>query len=213
MCGRYYIEVEENEMQSIISKVKERLETDKVLKTGEIYPTNIAPVIRRGISGEEIAAVKWGFPKWDGGSTVINARAETVLEKNMFRKSIMERRCVIPSTGFYEWHRIDGKKQKDKYLIKRLGASMVYMAGAWNTFSSPNGDHEAFVILTTSSNDSMVPPEMELTMFPNERKPIHDRMPVILEPYECNDWLGNDVFAQLVLQRQGPELALSLFAP
>lgn len=206
ICGRYFIDDDEYEIQQIIKKVEQRVNSNEI-KTGEVYPTNIAPVI----SANGVTAKKWGYPRWNGGGAVINARSETALEKNMFRKSLLERRCVVPSSGFYEWHRVDGKKQKDKYHLTIPGQQVLYMAGMWNSFKSPEGDCEAFVILTTSANDSMKPPEIELSLFPGEdQKPIHDRMPLILAADECEDWLNNSIFMELALHRPGPALRLEL---
>ena len=206
MCGRYYIDDGEAEMMATLRLLKDTV----TVKTGEIYPTNTAPIIRGGESGPEVTALKWGFPRWNGGGSVINARAETALEKNMFRKSLLERRCVVPSSGFYEWNRVEGKKEKDKYLIRRPQSSGLYMAGVWNTFKSPEGPYEAFVILTTCANEYMSPGGMDLTLFPEGRRPIHDRMPVLLDRDEQELWLTNDGYMEIVLYRPGPELTLTL---
>ena len=203
MCGRYFLSDEEYEIQQILKEIESR--HNGTVKAGEIYPTNMAPVMKYG---QELAAIKWGFPKWNSSGVIINARAETAFEKSMFRSSMLERRCVIPSSGFYEWDSTN--KKKDKYLIRECGSSLLYMAGTWNRFKSPEGEYEAFVILTTESNDSMKPPETELSLFPDERRPIHDRMPVILETYEVDDWLEDNDFACDVLRRRGPELALTI---
>lgn len=117
MCGRYYIETGEDviEIRSIIKEVQDKLYgTPELaqLKTGEIYPTNLVPII----SSDGTVAMRWGYPKWDGKSVIINANAETAAEKNMFRKSLMERRCVVPTSGFYEWLH-EGGKSKEKHLF------------------------------------------------------------------------------------------------
>jgi len=156
---------------------------------GEVFPANIAPVIT--CDGAE--AVKWGFPHWKGSGVIINARAETSSEKPMFRKPLLNRRCVIPSSGFYEWDRVGGGKKKNKYLLRRPGEHVLFMAGMINIFRDDAGqDYSAFVILTTAANSSVAP--------------IHDRMPVILAPGERDQWLSDNGFMEYALRRPGPEL-------
>lgn len=140
--------------------------------------------------------VSWGFPKWDGKGVAINARAETALEKSMFRKPIMSRRCVVPSTGFYEWKREDGKKKKDKFHLIEPDKDVLYMAGMIDTFSHANGSqYDAFTILTTAANESV--------------EPLHDRMPVILQKDELESWLCDDSFMIIVLNRVCPSLIMT----
>ena len=182
MCGRYLFEDDD------YSDIGEML---NALARGEIFPTNIAPVY----TDSGASAVKWGFPHWKNSSVIINARAETALQKNMFRKPLLERRCVVPSNGFYEWDRTGGGKKKDKYLLRLPGARMLYMAGMVNIFrDAEGGEYGAFVILTTSANNSV--------------SQIHDRMPVILAPDERDMWVGDTDFMDYALRRPGPELRL-----
>ena len=135
----------------------------------------------------------WGFPKWKGSGVIINARAETAADKPMFRSSLAARRCIVPSTGFYEWKHSGDKKQKDKYLINLPDTPMLYMAGIYNYYHESDGQQlPRFVILTTAANNSIAP--------------LHDRMPVILSSAEKKDWLsGADMDA---LSRTGPDLVL-----
>jgi len=159
------------------------------LPRGEVFPANIAPII----TNDGAEAVKWGFPHWKGAGVIINARSETAAEKSMFRKPLLERRCVIPSSGFFEWDRVSGKKKKDKYLLRRPGEHVLFMAGMINSFRDADGqDYSAFVILTTAANSSVAP--------------IHDRMPVILAPDERDRWLSDNRFMEYALHRPGPEL-------
>ena len=204
MCGRYLIDDEAYadilQILHDLNAAKDRVYSENVnageFIRGEVFPTNIAPVIENG----EIIAVKWGFPHWKNTGVIINARSETALEKRMFGKPLRERRCVIPSSGFYEWsHRNDlgrgGKrKAKDKYLFRRPGEHMLYMAGMVSKFHDALGEeYSAFTILTTAANDSVAP--------------IHDRMPVILAADEVDPWINDNGFMEYVLHRPGPELS------
>lgn len=194
MCGRYTVFTEEEviEMREIINEINIRyINTAEhaAMKTGEIFPTNVAPVLAAVNGSVEARLMTWGFPKWQGDGVIINARAETALEKQTFRNSLLQRRCVIPSTGFYEWKHEVGKSKKDKYLITLPGESMLYMAGFYNSFRDKLGKpYTGFVILTAEANDSMAP--------------LHDRMPVVLSAAQREQWLAQGAGAVELLGRR-----------
>jgi putative SOS response-associated peptidase YedK len=168
VCGRYVLfsDAEQQDIRDIIDEVQRK--TNGGIKTGEIFPTDKAPVLiqQQGVIMPE--ALKWGFPGFKSKGVIINARSETVQEKPMFRKSLFTKRCVIPSTGFYEWSH-DGKKQK--YLFNLPESEALYMAGLYNEFDGET----RFVILTTDANSSMAE--------------IHNRMPIVLDRERMNHWL------------------------
>jgi putative SOS response-associated peptidase YedK len=111
----------------------------------------------------------------------------------MFRAAAFSRRLVVPSTGFFEWRRVDGRKQKDKFLLRLPGTPMLYMAGLYNLYRLPDGREEGrFVILTTAASGSVAD--------------LHDRMPVILGPGEREAWLSDGTAAGEILSRTGPDL-------
>jgi len=200
MCGRYLLddEVYADMWMTLNSEFgiqAPEMSATQNFATGGIFPTNIAPVITHDGAAANICVhwCKWGFPQYKGAGVIINARAETAMEKNMFQRPLLKRRCVIPSGGFYEWSRADGRKKKDKYLLRRPGERLLYMAGMINTFRDADGcDYNAFVILTTAANDSVLP--------------IHDRMPVILAPDERGPWIRDGAFMEHALHRPGPGL-------
>ena len=89
----------------------------------------------------------WGYPRFQGKSgSIINARSETAGERPMFRRSLAERRCVIPTTGFFEWGPGEGGGKR-KYRFNRPGTRALYLAGLWNEFAG----EEKCVILTTAA--------------------------------------------------------------
>ncbi len=142
----------------------------------------------------------FAVPKWRGAGVIINTRAETAAEKPMFKGPLRSRRCVIPSTGFYEWAHAGGKQQKDKYLLTEPGKDMLYMAGMVDSFKDESGGRQdAFTILTTAANDSVAP--------------LHDRMPVILRTDELEAWLRDGAFVRTVLERVGPVLLRTPVVP
>jgi len=191
MCGRYCIDDESNilEMNEIIREANERFkETSKLsaMKTGEIFPADIVPVIRAAGSYRYVDLMQWGYPRWNSSGVIINARAETVLEKPMFKGSFESMRCIIPTTGFFEWKHENGKVKKDKYLLRLNDNPMLYLAGLYNTYKDNEGKpYNSFVILTTNANDSV--------------RPIHNRMPVILTDEKKDIWLHDKTLSQLLL--------------
>lgn len=170
MCGRYTLfeDTEDQELNEVLRAVHAKYPAQPI-KTGEIFPTNPAPVLLAGAKGiPEPERMFWGFPHFVNKGVIINARAETADEKPMFRRNLQTHRCVIPSTGFYEWRH---DRQKTKYHFRLPGKEALYMAGIFQLF-----DGEArFVILTTAANESM--------------EEIHNRMPVILARGEIGAWL------------------------
>lgn len=166
MCGRYYVDDETSrEIRKILEQIDAKYEHNN-RKSGEIYPTNSVPILAAYHQSVEPELSTWGFPKFNDKGVLINARSETALEKKTFRESILNRRCVIPSIGFYEW---DSSKQK--FFFKRKDSDILYMAGIYNYYQNEC----RFVILTTQANESM--------------EATHDRMPIILDNNEIEKWI------------------------
>lgn len=161
-----------------------------------IAPTQQVAAIRAYPDGTlHLDHLKWGLiPSWAKdpsiGSRMINARSETVAEKPAFRSALKHRRCIIPANGFYEWQSVGGKK-KPLYVRLKDKSPMMF-AGLWDHWKSPDGIViESCTILTTTSNDLI--------------KPLHERMPVILDPKDIDLWLD--------LQMTDPERLEPLFKP
>ena len=172
MCSRYRVAPDVPEIADILDRIEDRV------KTGDIYPTNPAPILLEETLTP--TAMTWGFPRWGNQKGVVfNARAETVFEKRMFAKSARERRCVIPSTGFYEWH-TDEDGEKTKYFFRRKSGLIVWIAGIWNTFENT----PAFTMLTTQANEKM--------------SSIHNRMPIIIDKDECKGWIAGSLVEQIL---------------
>ena len=117
MCGRYQFTAEQCEEIRQIAEAIQRKYGAGAWTPGEIRPSNHAPVLLDGTGGPVPKLMKWGYQL--PGTLVINARAETAAEKPLFRDSVRSRRCLIPSTGFYEW---DGQKRKYLFTLPREGA-------------------------------------------------------------------------------------------
>ena len=170
MCGRYYFDSDTaKEIEKTIRMVDEKLRMERLCK--DIHPTENAPVISYHQGGMIAVDKKWGFPGFDSGKVIFNARAESALEKKMFRESVLRRRLIIPAAGFYEWNR---KKEKVTFTSAVKEQPILYMAGFYNKY----GNEDRFVILTTGANDSMVD--------------VHERMPLLLKHQELEEWLRDD---------------------
>lgn len=193
MCGRYtvYTESEIIEMKSVIAELDRKFGMQP--PPGEVRPTNIVPVIDRY---QQVQAAKWGFPKWNNKGVIINARSETALDKTTFKNAVLNSRCVVPSTGFFEWqHDGNGKSTKQKFLCKNKDSDMLYMAGASKEVKDSEGNITVvFVILTTEAVDPI--------------RAIHDRMPVILRKDEIARWLNDCEFIGELFDRQWINLEL-----
>lgn len=191
MCGRYtfFTDTENQEILKIVNAIDARFPGNQ-MKRGEIFPTNTAPILRQNNSQISPNLSVWGFPRFQTKTgVIINARSETAEDRPMFRKSLHERRCAVPSTGFYEWKQ---NGEKLKYRFRLPGEDILYMAGIYNEFK----DECRFVILTTEANISM--------------QDIHNRMPVILKKDMVEDWILNDGFSLPYIHASMPALEREL---
>ncbi len=188
MCGRYLFSTQEyKEFQQIVRDAQRRSNgqhNELNFPAGDIAPTNEAPVLIS--SGNKIVSEfqRWGIPGWRGG-LMINARAETVCVKPMFRKSMAAQRCVIPASGYYEWD-----AGKHKYFFQ-LPGKPIYLAGIYDNIEGVN----CFVVLTTAPNETV--------------QDIHDRMPLILTHEQVRPWLTDSQAALQLLTISPPALQRS----
>ncbi|MEZ5168002.1 MAG: SOS response-associated peptidase [Acidimicrobiales bacterium] len=133
----------------------------------------------------------WGLvPFWAKdpkiGSRMINARAETITEKNAFKRSFAGRRCIIPADGFYEWQKVEGQKQKQPMYMQRVDGEPFAFAGLWEVWKDRNHLDDAGEPLELLSCTI-------ITGAPNEVvAEVHDRMPVMLPPETWDRWLDRD---------------------
>lgn len=182
MCGRYYIPDEDSaaELQEIIEQINRRNNARTPLKTGEIAPSDTAPVLANNRSLTITPfAMKWGYTM-SNGKLVFNARSETAAEKPLFRDGMTQRRCLVPAAHYFEWEKRG--REKIKYAIKPSDVSVLYMAGIYRI---ENGV-PVFSILTREPASSI--------------SFIHDRMPVILPREMMSDWLNPHFKADEVLR-------------
>lgn len=185
MCGRYHIDTETAaEIKKIIQqtdqKVRKAMQSPAInIQTyaQDIRPTDTAPILTASATGMECRFQQWGLPGFQGKQVIFNARIESALEKKAFREGMEHRRIVVPAAWFYEWNR-----KKEKNMFYRTGKPALFMAGIYQRYE----DGDRFTILTTQANASM--------------KPVHERMPLILEENEIAPWIFDKRKAGELLQ-------------
>lgn len=188
MCGRFAL-------YSKPETLARRFKTETIPGMEARYniaPTQTIPIIREENGKRRFALTRWGLiPHWAKdmkiGYSTINARAETVASKPVFRNAFKFRRCLIPADGFYEWQVVlDSKVKQPWFIVLRDRESMAF-AGLWERWQSPEGEElESCSIIVTDANELM--------------RPIHDRMPVILAPGDWDAWLEAEAKDAAVLQ-------------
>jgi len=198
MCGRYSLTTAPEALRQLFNFDN----MPNLAPRYNIAPTQDVPVIRpagRGgedVNGRGLAMMRWGLvPSWSKeigrSAPMINARAETIAEKPSFRAAFQSRKCLVPADGFYEWRLENGKKQP--FRIGMNGGAPFAFAGLWERWASPEGDEiNSVAIVTTEANEKL--------------RPIHARMPVILDHNDYDQWLGEttETTAQTLLRPYPP---------
>lgn len=177
MCGRYGLVLTPDQVQ-VSFDVK--LDPSWIFPRYNIAPTQdvLAVTLRDGKRAGEMLA--WGLiPHWakdkKTGYSMINARAESVVEKPTFKQAFRERRCLIAAERFYEW-KTEGK-EKMPFSIGLKQFRPFTMAGIWAQATMPDGEVvRSCSIITTEANQFMAS--------------IHNRMPVILSKDAGSIWLA-----------------------
>jgi len=180
VCGRYTFVAEPEDLTELFGL----LDVPELPPRYNIAPTQPVPVVRQDARGQRhMDWMRWGLiPSWSkdpsAGARMINARAETVIEKPAYRTAFRRRRCLLPARGFYEWKRVGSRKQP--YFIHLRGGELFAFAGLFEHWQSPEGDEiDSCTILTIDSNELV--------------RTIHHRMPVILPPEDYDLWLDPEV--------------------
>lgn len=148
-----------------------------------IAPTQVVPIVVLDSNKKTrvLQNARWGLiPFWAKdesiGNKLINARIETVLEKPSFRWSMQKRRCLVPFSGFYEWKKEPGAKNKTPFYIHLHQNRLHALAGLWDVWKAPDKQTVLSFTIVTEEPNAVV-------------RPIHSRMPVILHADSFNAWL------------------------
>ena len=185
MCGRFVSSSSSDEIATYFGADEV---SESVLDPNyNVAPTRDVYAVLESGSVRRVEPLHWGLvPRWAKdvkiGNRMINARGETVAEKNSFKSAFRKRRCIIPADGFYEWTVQPGQDKKQPWFIHRTDDEPLAFAGLWEVWRGPDRDSEealhSCTIITTEANDTMAE--------------IHHRMPVILPPSQWDTWLDQE---------------------
>ncbi len=186
MCGRYNIIPDADAWAAAFElSVESQNEVKSLSANYNVTPSSQVPIVRSIAQKRTLSHAHWGLiPFWAKDKKIaykmINARAETVCGKPAFKHAFRQNRCLVVANGFYEWQNLDGQKTKQPYLITIQDQNVFAFAGIWEVWIDPNNGMKIYscVIVTTKANKKMAQ--------------IHERMPVILAPYEYEKWLDAD---------------------
>ncbi len=185
MCGRFVATATPSQLADYLHVHDIRTET--LDASWNVAPTD--PVYAVAENREQqrlLGSYRWGLvPFWAKdpkvGARMINARAETLEAK--FRRTFERRRCLLPADGFYEWEKLESGKKQPWFIHRADGAPMVF-AGLWEIWKPEGASEEdeplrTCSIITTAANDLLAP--------------IHDRMPLVLNPQDFDRWVDRDL--------------------
>lgn len=179
MCGRFVSATPPDQLAQYFAA---SIEAEKLLEPSfNVAPTNDIYVVVSDGTTRRLDAFHWGLvPGWakdpSVGNRMINARAESLPDKAVYRHAIRKRRCLIPATGFYEWKKVPGQKAKQPFYFEREDGEPLAFAGLWEEWHK--GDEPGLrscTIVTCAANETVAD--------------IHDRMPVVLPPSAWEEWL------------------------
>ena len=193
MCGRYTDT--RRDKQFLVRMGIEQAEIDFVPRYN-LSPTQEATIILHGESGPELKRARWGLiPSWAKdekiGSSLINARSESLASKPAFRHAFKKGRCLVLADGFYEWQKIPGGKQPI-YIRLKDGKQFAF-AGLFERWPTGESKLLTFTIITVQPNALVAP--------------VHDRMPLILPESVVATWLGPQTSADVLQTLLNPYAA------
>jgi putative SOS response-associated peptidase YedK len=184
MCGRFALK---SELPVIIDQFSiDHVDLEYSPNFNVTPSQDIAVVVSGSI---KLIKMRWGLiPFWAKdekiGYKMINARVETLEEKNSYKNLLKSNRCIIVADGFYEWKKT--KQNKKPFFIHRKDKKLMGFAGLYTVWKKDGKEIESCTIITQEADEFM--------------KPIHDRMPLILKEYE--QWLKSDFNKLLLVQNK-----------
>ena len=175
MCGRYTL----TDIEELITRFQAEPGGFELTPRYNVAPEQFQPVVIRD-EKNRLELMQWGltlFWSKDQQSRLINAKIEGILTKPSFRRPIRFHRCLVPATGFYEWKKEPSGKAP--YYIHRKDGNLFAFAGIYDIRKDPSENEiKTFAILTTAPNDLLAP--------------VHNRMPLILQPEQEIQWLTTE---------------------
>lgn len=199
MCGRMAITLPHDAMVQMFDAAPlNDLPADTA--NYNVCPTNTLAVVTSQDDTRRLRPMRWGFiPHWykkpNGGPLLINARSETIAEKPAFRDACRNRRCLIACDGFYEWKREADQTPLPYWVTRTDGEPMVF-AGIWQDWGQADDLMSTCAVVTCDANADMAP--------------VHDRLPVVLEPENWALWLGEEGHGAAPLMKPAEQGVLQL---
>ncbi|HEX4417511.1 MAG TPA: SOS response-associated peptidase [Kofleriaceae bacterium] len=210
MCGRYTVTKPEQIAEDLEAVLELAVTGDPWWKPRfNVAPTQPAPVVTAHVGGRgrqrTIELMRWGLvPHWADLAgkrppLMINARLESLNAKQFFREALQRKRCLVPTDGFFEWVRAQPAGHKPKpppkpFYFRPRARQLAAFAGLWARSTDEHGaELHSFTIITARASDLV--------------RPIHDRMPIVLEPGAYDAWLDPAVdgeAARELLGEAGP---------
>ncbi len=187
MCGRFTLSYKTKELQMALGLPESQLDWQPRYNIAPTQP--IASIL--DFQTKKIEFLRWGLvPGWakdiEIGNRLINARSETIMEKPSFKNAFARRRCLILADGFYEWKKpaVKGATSQPYYFFLEDRQPFA-LAGIWEIWHAPDGGELwSGAIITCDANDVV--------------KPVHERMPIVLDKHQMFDWLQDRPQKELV---------------
>jgi putative SOS response-associated peptidase YedK len=176
MCGRYTVTSPADAARELEAAIDPAAPQSEWWKPRfNVAPTQPAPVVIVKDHTRVLELMRWGLVPFWGGKPgakpplMINARVESLGAKQVFRDALERKRCLVPADGFFEW------ANKTPLYIHPRERRIVAFAGLWARAKTDAGELHSFTIITGKPNELV--------------KPIHDRMPIVLDKSAWAAWL------------------------
>jgi putative SOS response-associated peptidase YedK len=180
MCGRFQLNSETVDVAKVFGT---STPPDLRLPALNVAPTSPVPVVVQSAHVRQLKVMRWGFPAlWlaqEGkdpwrGRALFNTRAEHALQKRTWSGALEQRRCLVPTTGFYEWVR----RGRDRLPLhfERADGELMALGAVWQRFERDGQRVDCVSILTTRANPTVAP--------------VHDRMPVVVDRARWGAWMA-----------------------
>jgi putative SOS response-associated peptidase YedK len=198
MCGRF---TSMYTWSQLIALYRLTMGTSNLRPRYNICPTTNVDTVVSHDGKRELVPMRWGLiPAWwskplkEMRMATFNARAETVATKPMFRDAFKKQRCLMPASGYFEWHDTPGGKQP--YYFSRRDGQVMTIAGLWSDWKDK------------TTGDGLKSCAMVITEPNRFVAEVHDRMPVILEAKDFEQWEAGDVKDAAALTKPAAEEVL-----
>jgi putative SOS response-associated peptidase YedK len=199
MCGRFSSELTWSDIAKLYGLMNEGPPHWNFPPNYNVCPTQPVATIVQQQGRRAFELMRWGIIPWfhkkpikEWKSATFNARAETIEKLPTFRNIWKRNRCLIPVSGYYEWHYDEPQNKKKKpqpyYFTARDNSPILTIAGIWERWHDPEqGDKElhSCAMVITEPNTLV--------------REVHDRMPVLLRPDQFDAWLDGSAGKEMLV--------------